>query len=182
MKSLNWALVAVVMLAGIGCEGQSPQDERPGVAQSENNFGSQPLTLDYGAKKAIDGYRRFEGACPTFPYNLQYPADWEVQASRGVSISKTRSNDTRFIVSIRQDHGADHAGRFETTMLGQGAEEAGHIEVGGHKVRVLSKGERYILHTPHGPGALFHQLDATSSLGAEETLKILDTLEPLEDC
>lgn len=67
-------------------------------------------------------------------------------------------------------------------MIDQGAEEMGRIDVGGHEVRVLGRDAGLMLHTPHGGGALFHSLGVSSSLGVEETLRILDTLEPLEDC
>jgi hypothetical protein len=140
------------------------------------------VKLDYGPKAPVAGYRRFEGDCRTFPYSLQYPEAWEVRADRGISISKAQTDDVQFGIGVRENHGAVHAESLEKTVIAQGAKTAGHIEVAGRQVRVLNNGDRYVLHTPHGAGGLFHHLEVLSTLGVEETLKILNTLEPPEDC
>ena len=185
--TISGVLAVAAMLAGIGCGGSSlpdegataqvPSPDQPGVAA-----GSQPEKLDYGPKSPVSGYKRFEGDCRTFPYSLQFPEGWEMQASRGMSISKTRTDDTQFGIGIRENHGSVHAANLERTVMAQGAKEVGHIDVGGRQVRVLNLGDRYVVHSPHGAGALYHHLEILSTLGLDETLRILNTLEPLEEC
>jgi hypothetical protein len=187
IMTLSGVFAVAVMLAGVGCglesipdEGTTAQGESAG--QPGGAAGSQTAQLDYGPKPPVAGYERFGGDCRTFPYSLQHPAAWEVQASRGVSIGKTRTDDTQFGMSIREDHGSVHAANLEKTVMAQGLTEVGRIEVGGQQVRVLNMGDRYVLHTPHGAGALFHHLEVLSTLGVEETLRLLNTLEPLQEC
>lgn len=180
--------IATILLAAVlmACGGEGAADggdqEAPVPGEEAPASGSEILTLDYGPQDPIDGFRRFEGSCSTFPYNLQHPENWEMQPTGGYAISKTRSDDTEFFIRIHEDHGSIHAANLERLVMDQGAEEVGRIDVGGHEVRVLGRDAGLMLHTPHGVGAMFHNLGVSSSLGVEETLRILDTLEPLEDC
>jgi hypothetical protein len=177
---------AAVMIAVAGCGGAPELAEEPMAAQEATvnapGGASQPEALDYGPKASIDGYARFDGDCRTFPYSLQYPSAWEVQPSRGTAIAKTRTDDVDFGIGIREDYGSVHAANLESSVLAQGATEVCSIEVGGRSVRVLNLSDRYVLHTPHGMGVFLHYLEVRSTLGVEETLRILNTLEPLGEC
>jgi hypothetical protein len=186
-----WVLVNFALIAGVACGRQGAGDEattseRLADLATEQSPSASPntkaLALDYGPKAPVAGYQRFEGSCTTFPYNLQVPEAWEIQTTGGMSLSKSRSDDIRFVVRVMADQGSVHAGNLERMVIAQGAGEVGRIQVGGQEVSVFNKGEGYVLNTPHGPGALFHHLEASSTLGPSETLKILDTLEPLKDC
>jgi hypothetical protein len=75
------------------------------------------MQLDYTPKETIAGYSRFEGSCQTFPYNLQYPEGWVMEAPRGVEIGKTRTDHTRFLIRIGADQGSVHAAHLEGSLM-----------------------------------------------------------------
>lgn len=167
-----------------GQDSPSSGDEQGAAAfESGDASGNRLPTLDYGPEDPVDGFVRFEGSCTTFPYNLQHPEGWEMKATGGYAISKTPADDAQFIIRIEADHGSVHAANLERTVISRrGAEEVGRIEVGGHDVRVLGVNGEYVLHTQHGIGGTLHAHQVASSLSLEETLRILDTLEPLKEC
>jgi len=184
---LSTTVLLGLVVAGIACgdsgESSSGQSGLESAARpSRDNPGGQTAQRDYGPKAGIQGFRRFEGSCQTFPYNLQYPSSWEVEAAGGISISKTRTDDTRFVIRTAEDFGSVHAANLQRSMIAQGAKEVGQVQVGGQEVTVLNMNDGYSLNTPHGVGSLFHNLAVTSTLGVDRTLQILNTLEPLEAC
>jgi hypothetical protein len=63
-----------------------------------------------------------------------------------------------------------------------GLTDEGRPDAGAQQLRVLNMRDRYVLHTPPGAGALLHHLEVLSTLGVEETLRLLNTLEPLQEC
>lgn len=188
-RSGTLSVALVLLLTGCGGGGgESSAGEIDGEAQNRvsESFdpvsGSQPLVLDYGPRPSIAGFVRFEGSCTTFPYNFQHPEAWEMTGSRGMSVSNQLRDGSGFTMVIHADHGSMHVANLEEMVLAQGASDVGRVQVGGHDVRVLGMDGNYLLHTPHGPGFLFHQLAVNSEVAADLALRILETLEPLPDC
>lgn len=186
---------SVIIIISVACGGSDSSD---GAAANENDPGAAAsaasetgpdeggpdalASLDYSAKPAIPGFQRFEGSCTTFPYNLQVPADWQVEGVGGYTLSKARAEDSQFGIRIAEDYGSLHAENMERNFASMGVVEVGSIRVGGRDVRVLGSEDRYAAHTPHGNGLLLHRLEIGSTFGRELTLQILGSLEPLEAC
>lgn len=142
-------------------------------------------SFDYTPEPAVPGFVRHEGRCDSyFRYSFQHPAEWEVESTSN-GASRMRVDEEIFNLSVAGDLGEIQAARMNEAARTQGIETAGEITIGGRRIAVhRPEPHSYAFQIPHPVGGLvmYHQLQAWSTFPVEETLRILDTLEPIEGC
>lgn len=198
-RSLRLAPVALLALLTLpGCGGSPGGDtvsaERPAIAATSLPVGGQTTTsapgkpeLDLSPPPAIDGFANHQGSCDGFPLHLQYPDDWQTSSTSSTfGTRRIEDDDDTFSVNIVQDVGSAHVAT-QTAMFRQGgARTVGEISIAGRTVEVLGGAPgTYHLFAPHpwGGGLVgYYSIAVQSSLGDAETLRILDSLAPVEGC
>lgn len=188
--------VAAIMSIVVGCGG-SPGDHEvaPEAATSATATGdsdapgtaaSSPADLDFSEKPAIAGYVRFRGGCGgEFPFHFQHPEGWAFTANH-LGFFTERDAGPRFGIRVGDDMGSVHVTNQMAMLKQAGARTVGEVRIGGRTVEVIGREEgNYFLFAPHPWGdaaVMYHGLSVGSSLGEEETLRILDSFEPIEGC
>jgi hypothetical protein len=191
------AVAAIMLLVVVvGCGG-SPGDQeaapeaatsgRPaGDSDAPDTAASRAVDLDFSEKPAITGYVRFRGGCGgEFPFHFQHPEGWTFTANH-LGFFTERDAGPRFGIRVGDDMGSVHVTNQMAMLKQAGARTVGEVRIGGLTVEVIGREEgNYFLFAPHPWGdaaVMYHGLSVGSSLGEAETLRILDSFEPIKGC